>query len=728
MTESTPGMDTRQHDRRLTELQELIHVISDINRSRHVDDILHAGLDGIRQVLDGRFGCYLLMNPALQKLELVHAESLPPPLFTPLQDLARHFQSPIATAPPDDPADLTLDLDDRIRTILRNGDSEPAVLVPLAARGRPVGILIVGAGTRGRLTPPGEDLLLSIGEQLGMAIENARLRQSLAESERFHRAFVEHSPDGIIEGEAGGHVRYVNTAACQMLGYTRDEFLRLKPGDLDLEPEVLATLTDELHRASHSSRRIVNARTRKGESKTFSLTAGMISEGRDANLGYQLVLRDVTEQERSIAMLDRRNQELSALNAVSNILSHPLEIGRALDQVCEQITLITGMETAAIYLADPRRREVRLVAHRGMDPALMADVQRVGLDDAIARSISIDGELYAADDVMLYTAQGLAGPRRAGYHAGIGVPIKQRGVALGAVFVGSKMRFRYEKSDVALLVNIGERVGMALENHDLYAEMERRVGELDGLSHLSAACTASLDFMSISQLAVEWTRKLLHGDSCCLYVLDGDNLRLETALGYPAGAVVCGRLRLGPRLQAAIAARAPLAIDDHSQDASLEENQIVYLRTLGIRSSLTVPLPTPNGIIGILSVERNETHAWPQREIDLLQTIANQAANALHNAQLYQNVVSEQRKVQAIFDSGISGLFVTDAQGRIVMFNRAAERITGWTSQDTFCKKWADILIDSETPGTSHSSTSRCCANKRPMSRMAAGFRRATAA
>ena len=71
-----------------------------------------------------------------------------------------------------------------------------------------------------------------------------------------------------------------------------------------------------------------------------------------------------------------------------------------------------------------------------------------------------------------------------------------------------------------------------------------------------------------------------------------------------------------------------------------------------------------------------------------------QTANVIDNAQLYQNVLSEQRKVQAIFDSGLSGLYATDAAGRIAMFNRAAERITGWKLRDVLGRKWADVFAD----------------------------------
>ena len=67
-------------------------------------------------------------------------------------------------------------------------------------------------------------------------------------------------------------------------------------------------------------------------------------------------------------------------------------------------------------------------------------------------------------------------------------------------------------------------------------------------------------------------------------------------------------------------------------------------------------------------------------------------AGAIDSAQLFQNVLSEQRKVQAIFDSGLSGLFATDAAGRIVMFNRAAERITGRAPNEVYGFTWQEIF------------------------------------
>ena len=128
--------------------------------------------------------------------------------------------------------------------------------------------------------------------------------------------------------------------------------------------------------------------------------------------------------------------------------------------------------------------------------------------------------------------------------------------------------------------------------------------------------------------------------------------------------------------------------------SALTESGRQELVRLGIRAFLVVPLQSQERLIGILAAGHAEPHIWESREVDLLQTIANQAANAIDNAQLYQNALNEQRKVQAIFDSGLSGLYATDAAGKIMMFNRAAERITGWTLAEVRGRHWADLLGD----------------------------------
>jgi PAS domain S-box-containing protein len=67
---------------------------------------------------------------------------------------------------------------------------------------------------------------------------------------------------------------------------------------------------------------------------------------------------------------------------------------------------------------------------------------------------------------------------------------------------------------------------------------------------------------------------------------------------------------------------------------------------------------------------------YPQ-DLDLLMTLANQAGIAIKNAQLYTQVVLANEYIENIVRTIESGVVAVDEAGRIAMFNRAAEQLTG---------------------------------------------------
>jgi two-component system phosphate regulon sensor histidine kinase PhoR len=694
MHQPHPGDEVRRLKQRLGELESLVQVIGRINRSLEVDDVLRASRQGVQRVLGGGFGCFILIRPATDRLELALADELSPEFAKELEQLVAGFR--ISPAETELNTNILVALGSRVHEILK---TESQVLIPLTARSRPIGILVVGLETGRVLTPLSVDLLMSIGEQVGMAIENARLHASLRESEQWHRTFIQDSPEGCWEGDLTGRIRYVNDAACKILGFTREELLRMQVSDFGVDRASALASREKLFQTGLVIDERSSVRIKNGDVKTISWTTRLIYDGQGRAVKYQTTLRDVTEQQYALDKLTRRTQELSTLNSIATIMSHPLELMSALDQVCEQITYITGMEGVAIFLPDASHQVLVMTASRGLDEWLVQEASRLGLDDGVTRRIAVDGETIALDDVTMLQEEGFAGPRAAGYHAGIGVPIKMQGRAVGAIFVGSKTRFQYEKSDVALLVNVGLRVGMALENRDLYMEMQRRVDELSGLAELSAGSTLSLDPNQISNLAVEWTQKLLGTDMCSLRMVDGDAMRLiaaRTTTKIP----LAESIPLYPVFKPIVAENRTLSVPDLARGPTMPPEYSERFRAIGLEALLFAPMFVRDRAIGILMVGQSKPHDWSENEIRLLQTIANQTANVIDNAQLYQNVLSEQRKVQAIFDSGLSGLYATDAEGRIAMFNRAAERITGWKLRDVLGRKWAEVFAD-QTLGVS---------------------------
>ncbi len=678
--------------RDLTDLQALVRVISEVNSSRDLQQILQVSLEGIRQAVGGEFGGVVLIR-SNDKAELARSTALPSALLARLENMTLDASSLHAVPSGMSVSPLAL-VGQHVSDALRAG-GVGFVTLPLSVRGEPIGLLFVGAPTNHMLNPPSVNLLMSIGEQVGRAIENARLHTELRESEEWHRTFIENSGAVFWGGDTEGKILFVNDAACRMIGLERDAILRMRVEDFFVYDEETRRAADKaLREKGIWSTHHLHLRTADGRIRVVGATSRAVRDREGKYVGYQAVIYDVTERERLLEALGQRNQELAVLNAIADILSHPLKIPHVLDQVCEKIALITCMETVGLYLADEAQQHLHLLAHQGISDNLLAQVRRLGLDDPTLHRIAVEGNPIALDDLATAAEPGLVGPRAEGYRAGIGVPIQRHGVSIGAIVVGSKTQTRYDQADVGLLLSIGSQVGVALENAELYAQMQRRVNELNGLAEMSAACVATLDPHALSELAVEWTRKLLRADGCGIRLLDGQALRLGAVRLADVGGRAEQLIADDPTLGFIVQHRTVYAVDDVTTDPSILPVQRQRFDASGTRSAIGVPLLVRDRVIGILSVGKAQPHHWSDEEIALLKTIANQVANALNNAQLFQNVLSEQRKVQAIFDSGLSGLFATDVAGNIVMFNRAAERITGYTFAEVCGQKWVTLFSD----------------------------------
>ena len=84
-------------------------------------------------------------------------------------------------------------------------------------------------------------------------------------------------------------------------------------------------------------------------------------------------------------------------------------------------------------------------------------------------------------------------------------------------------------------------------------------------------------------------------------------------------------------------------------------------------------------MIGVIDLECSHPAAFSESDQQLLVSLADRAAVAIENAQLFDMVVNEQRKTKLVLQSIADGVYTVDRDLRITAFNPAAERITGWT-------------------------------------------------
>jgi PAS domain S-box-containing protein len=145
--------------------------------------------------------------------------------------------------------------------------------------------------------------------------ERLRLQaeQALRESERRYRLLMEHASDGIVIFDRAGRTLTVNTRACEMLGYDRDELLGLNARDLiaPAEPSPEPAFLDMAEGETEIRERLY--RRKDGGVIPVEVSARALEDGT-----IQGILRDITERKRAEDALRRSEERFRTVARATN--------------------------------------------------------------------------------------------------------------------------------------------------------------------------------------------------------------------------------------------------------------------------------------------------------------------------------------------------------------------------------------------------------------------------
>ncbi len=376
---------------------------------------------------------------------------------------------------------------------------------------------------------------------------------------------------------------------------------------------------------------------------------------------------------------------LRALSNIHQSLEPDVVISLALTSIANLVHAEMG---GAVFIA-PTRQALHARYSSALAPAVAREIDRLTLDPRLAELIRAEDR----DSILRTLEEWISDllPRLEIYSFAL-FPLAAHRRALGLLFFFNPPGESLHPLDETVAQTLAEHTALALDNAHAYARERdaaegRRNQAMEGLTRLSVELTGSRDPGAIADLAVEWAKKLLHTPAASIRLLD--SVHADSILAPPRARATLLR---GDELKWFLEKRTAYAVQDVEREDAISPATRERLRGQGMRALLSVPMTARDRIIGVLSVSDTAARGWHAREIDLLQTLANQSANALQSAELFQDVVAEQRRIQAILDSGLSALYATDKDERFILFNHAAEQMSGWTLLQVLGKTWNETL------------------------------------
>jgi PAS domain S-box-containing protein len=375
------------------------------------------------------------------------------------------------------------------------------------------------------------------------------------------------------------------------------------------------------------------------------------------------------ENVRLFTELERRNRDLTealeqqtATSEILRVISRsPTNVQPVFDTIARAALKLCGASSALVTTYDGKLIHIAAGANltaEGADAWGRVFPRPPSRETAIARAV-LTRQLAIIPDVLEDSEYRVGDTAvGTGFRSSLAVPLLRDGNPIGAIGVGRPEPGPLPEKQIALLQTFADQAVIAIENVRLFTELEARNHDLTETLEQQTVTSKILRVISQSptdprpvfDTIAAAAMELCGGNYATVVRYDGELVDIVAfASGWTAEEVAAIR-KFYPRPPGrdTVASRAVLscgvvAIPDVQQDSDYAIRDVA--RSAGYRSAVGVPLVHQGKPIGAIGVGRAEVGLFPDKQVALLQTFADQAVIAIENVRLFKELETRNREL-----------------------------------------------------------------------------------
>jgi sigma-B regulation protein RsbU (phosphoserine phosphatase) len=329
---------------------------------------------------------------------------------------------------------------------------------------------------------------------------------------------------------------------------------------------------------------------------------------------------------------------LSTLFELGREVTSVLDLEELLAKIPQLIARLTRFSAFSVYLLDERRQDLRIAYAVGY-PEEVWSTLRLPLGEGVVGAAVQEGRPILVNDIRREPRY--KGPLR-NMLSQLAVPMRRKGKVIGALNLLNEVEGAFTVQDEALLRQFAAHVAVALENARLFKSERHYVDTLETLAEIGREMSSILDLDALLTRIASLTKRLIDYRTFGILLLDEatNDLEMKLAVRYGTGAE-SKHVRLGEGLVGwAALHKEPVLVADVSQDPR-------YINLVDdARSELVIPMLIKDRCIGVFDLESPELDAFTKEHKELLTLLASQAAVAIDNARLYEEVRRNEERIE----------------------------------------------------------------------------------
>jgi formate hydrogenlyase transcriptional activator len=421
----------------------------------------------------------------------------------------------------------------------------------------------------------------------------------------------------------------------------------------------------------------------------------------------------------------RANSRYHSLLKLSNAIAADPSTGDMLRNVRQVLSELLAIDAVLLVRLEEDNRTARLLAldqkaaMPKVDPG--ASIKLIG--SATGQALAKMEPVFIPDlNQAMLVIPDLAGQASFGlYRCAYVFPIATPRVRLGALVFASAENARFSKEDVELMASAATQVAVALESEMAAGEAARyrqQVQEerdrLELLLDINNQIVTKKDLNELFQSASATIRKYFGNDCAGFWLRDGESHQFECAvLDFPS--------RINPQEENPVLKpggsdlermgdRIPrIWTEEHI--AAMSAPLLRALKAESIKSLISAPLVTAQGVVGMIALGSRQPHYFNQADLELLLQVENQMSLALENAIAYGRLDAFKNRLQAenlYLESEIcSELSLEDIVGDSPTFRKVLDKVA------VVAPTRSTVLLHGET-GTGKELIARAIHNASP--------------
>ncbi len=392
-----------------------------------------------------------------------------------------------------------------------------------------------------------------------------------------------------------------------------------------------------------------------------------------------------------------RAADLAILAEITMAMSAAHEPEQLLALVMQSAARLFKCEKSAIFFLRPESHQKMALARAdGLSETYLAALQNFLLD-AAGRINAIQGSPFTlVSDVRvagLPAAQVEAADAES-IRAYAELPLLAQGDVIGFLTLYFTRPHRFKPAEIELLKTFASQAALAITSARLYAsiahDLTRYSKQLRSLRAINRELTSTLDLEQLFEVVLERAIDYTNATAGCLRLYDAEKNKLvvTTHLGCPPEVIQLPESR---SLSHIIAARTQRTgrislVADVRHDPDYFESLNKNL------SFLSLPIKHESQTRGVLTLESDLPEAFIDDHANFASQVAAQAAIAIENARLFQQITESRDRIEAVLNSTREGMLVIDASGRVAFANARIVELVQINRPDLEGQNLADLI------------------------------------